>query len=98
VLNVVLPGVRGESLVSSLRSVALSTGSACNSGSQEPSYVLTAIGVAAEDANSSVRICLDPGMSAEDLVLGVELVLERARALADVVVAMHGHRVPETLV
>ena len=95
VLNVVLPGVRGESLVSSLRSVALSTGSACNSGSQEPSYVLTAIGVPAEDANSSVRICLDPRMSTEDLVLGVELVLERARALADVAVAMHGHRVPD---
>ncbi|MFG1709970.1 cysteine desulfurase family protein [Nonomuraea sp. M3C6] len=90
VLNVVLPGVRGESLVSSLRSVAVSTGSACNSGSQEPSYVLTAIGVPAEDANSSVRICLDPGMAFEDLVLGVELVVERARALAGVAVATPG--------
>ncbi|MEV4176719.1 cysteine desulfurase family protein [Nonomuraea sp. NPDC049709] len=90
VLSVVLPGVRGESLVSSLRSVALSTGSACNSGSQEPSYVLTAIGVDAEDANCSVRMCLDPRMPFEDLVLGVELVVERARALAGVAVATPG--------
>ncbi|GAA2266239.1 IscS subfamily cysteine desulfurase [Nonomuraea roseoviolacea subsp. roseoviolacea] len=93
VLNVVLPGVRGESLVSSLTTVALSTGSACNSGSQEPSYVLTAIGVDAQDANSSVRICLDPRMSFEDLVTGVETVVERARGLAGVAVAMRGHQV-----
>ncbi|MDA0636995.1 cysteine desulfurase family protein [Nonomuraea sp. MCN248] len=92
VLNVVLPGVRGESLVSSLRSVALSTGSACNSGSQEPSHVLTAIGLDAEDANSSVRICLDSRMPAEDLVLGLELVLGRARALAGVVMTASGPR------
>ncbi|MCK2216228.1 cysteine desulfurase [Actinomadura sp. ATCC 31491] len=90
VLNVVLPGVRGESLVAGLRTVAVSTGSACNSGSQEPSYVLTAIGVPAEDANCSVRICLDPAMSFADLVLGVELLVERARALAGVAVATPG--------
>ncbi|MFB4290282.1 cysteine desulfurase family protein [Nonomuraea sp. ATR24] len=87
VLSVVLPGVRGESLVSSLSSVALATGSACNSGSQEPSHVLTAIGLDAEDANSTVRICLDARMPFEDLVLGLDLVVERARDLAGVVVA-----------
>ncbi|WP_344946921.1 cysteine desulfurase family protein [Sphaerisporangium flaviroseum] len=92
ILNLVLPGVRGESLVASLHSVALSTGSACNSASQEPSYVLTAIGVSAEDANSSIRICLDPAMGFEDLVRGIEMVCERAQGLADVVVAMQGTR------
>ncbi|GAA1007827.1 cysteine desulfurase IscS [Acrocarpospora pleiomorpha] len=90
VLNLVLPGVRGESLVASLPSVALSTGSACNSDSQEPSPVLTAIGVSAEDANSSIRMCLSPSMSAEELVRGLDLVCDRARGLADVVVAMQG--------
>ncbi|MEU8385942.1 cysteine desulfurase family protein [Streptosporangium sp. NPDC048865] len=91
VLNVVLPGVRGESLVSSLSAVALATGSACNSGSQEPSHVLTAIGLSAEDANSSVRICLDARMPFEDLVLGLDLIIERARDLAGVAVATGGH-------
>ncbi|MEU4833947.1 cysteine desulfurase family protein [Streptosporangium sp. NPDC023615] len=91
VLSVVLPGVRGESLVSSLSAVALATGSACNSGSQEPSHVLTAIGLGAEDANSTVRICLDARMPFEDLVLGLDLVIERARDLAGVAVAMGGH-------
>jgi len=93
VLNVVLPGVRGESLVSSLRTVALSTGSACNSGSQEPSHVLTAIGLDAEDANSSVRICLDSRLPVEDLVRGLDMVLDRARALAGVAVALEAPRV-----
>lgn len=88
VLNLVLPGVRGESLVSSLRTVAVSTGSACNSDSQEPSHVLTAIGVSAEDANSSIRMCLDPRMAFDELVRGVELVCERALDLAEVSVAM----------
>ncbi|MEU7739164.1 cysteine desulfurase family protein [Nonomuraea sp. NPDC049158] len=88
VLNLVLPGVRGESLVSSLRTVAVSTGSACNSDSQEPSHVLTAIGVSAEDANSSIRMCLDPGMAFDELVRGVELICERALDLAEVSVAM----------
>jgi cysteine desulfurase len=88
ILNLVLPGVRGESLVASLQSVAVSTGSACNSASQEPSHVLTAIGVSAEDANSSIRMCLDPGMPLDELVRGVDLVCERAVALADVAVAM----------
>ncbi|WP_424529441.1 cysteine desulfurase family protein [Sphaerisporangium viridialbum] len=92
ILNLVLPGVRGESLVASLHSVALSTGSACNSASQEPSPVLTAIGVSPEDANSSIRVCLDPGMDEEELVRGIELVCERAESLADVVVAMQGAR------
>lgn len=85
VLNVVLPGVRGESLVSGLGSVAVSTGSACNSASQQPSYVLTAIGVSTEDANSSIRMCLDPAMSVAELVRGIDLLCDRALALAEVV-------------
>ncbi|MBT2230350.1 cysteine desulfurase family protein [Nonomuraea sp. NEAU-A123] len=88
VLNLVLPGVRGESLVSSLRSVAVSTGSACNSDSQEPSHVLTAIGVSAEDANCSIRMCLDPRMPFDELVRGIELICERALELAEVSIAM----------
>ncbi|MGX7825898.1 cysteine desulfurase family protein [Actinokineospora sp. 24-640] len=84
VLNAVLPGVRGESLVAGLGGVAVSTGAACNSASQLPSYVLTAIGVSTEDANSSVRIGLDPAMPVEDVVRGVDLLCERALALAGI--------------
>ncbi|HEY0699510.1 MAG TPA: cysteine desulfurase family protein [Micromonospora sp.] len=81
VINVVLPGIRGESLIAGLGTVAVSTGSACNSASQKPSHVLLEIGVDEEDANSSIRICLDPRMPAEELVRGIDLLGGRVRRL-----------------
>ncbi len=55
VLNIGVEGVEGEALLLSLKDLALSTGSACNSASVEPSYVLHALGVADELAHSSLR-------------------------------------------
>lgn len=55
-LNISVAGVEGETLLMSLRDLALSTGSACTSTSLEPSYVLKAIGVDDELAHSSLRI------------------------------------------
>ncbi len=57
-LNVCFAGVDGETLLLSLRELAVSTGSACTSASLEPSYVLKAMGVSDEDAHSSVRFSL----------------------------------------
>jgi len=54
-LNISFAGVDGESLLMSLRDVALSSGSACTSASLEPSYVLKAIGVSNDMAQSSIR-------------------------------------------
>lgn len=54
-LNISVAGVEGETLLMSLRNLALSTGSACTSASLEPSYVLKAIGVDDELAHSSLR-------------------------------------------
>jgi cysteine desulfurase len=55
ILNIGIEGVEGEALLLSLKDLALSTGSACNSASVEPSYVLHALGVADELAHSSLR-------------------------------------------
>lgn len=54
-LNVSFKGVDGETLISSLQGIAVSSGSACTSASIEPSYVLTSIGVSRELAYSSIR-------------------------------------------
>jgi cysteine desulfurase len=51
-------GIDAEALIMSMPDIALSTGSACNSGAQEPSYVLKAIGLSHEEANSTLRIGL----------------------------------------
>jgi hypothetical protein len=55
ILNLAFEGVDGESLLMALRDIALSTGSACNSASVEPSYVLKGIGVPRALALASLR-------------------------------------------
>jgi cysteine desulfurase len=58
ILNVSFEGVEGESLLLGLPELALSTGSACNSEHDEPSYVLLALGRSPELAQSSLRLSL----------------------------------------
>jgi len=54
-LNVSFAFVEGESLLMSLKDLAISSGSACTSASLEPSYVLRALGLNDEMAHSSLR-------------------------------------------
>src|SRR6202012_2133378 len=55
ILNISFEGVEGESLVTGLAGLAVSTGSACNSASGDPSYVLRALGRDTELAQGSLR-------------------------------------------
>jgi cysteine desulfurase len=57
-LNVAFPGVEGESLLFALPELALSSGSACSSDSDEPSYVLRALGRDVQTAQSSLRFSI----------------------------------------
>jgi cysteine desulfurase len=54
-LNISFAFVEGESLIMSLKDLAVSSGSACTSASLEPSYVLRALGLNDELAHSSLR-------------------------------------------
>lgn len=54
-LNISFGAVDGETLLMSLRDLAVSSGSACTSASVEPSYVLRALGVPDELAHASLR-------------------------------------------
>ncbi len=58
--NIYFDGIDGEALVISLdlRGFAVSTGAACSSGALAPSHVLTAIGLDADRARSSMRFSL----------------------------------------
>ena len=74
ILNVSFPGVEGESLLLGLPELALSTGSACNSDSDEPSYVLRALGRSTELAQSSLRFSLGRFSRGEDVELALRAV------------------------
>jgi cysteine desulfurase NifS len=68
-LNLTLPGLRGESLVVALdqHGIALSSGSACKSGSPEPTHVLIAMGRSDAEAHCSVRFSLSDDTDEEDI-------------------------------
>ena len=68
-LNLTLPGLRGESIVIALdrHGVSLSSGSACKSGSPEPTHVLMAMGRTEQNAHCSVRFSLSRYTTEEDV-------------------------------
>lgn len=65
---ITLPGLRSGWLAQ-LSSIAASAGSACASGTGEPSSVLTALGVAPADARNSLRLGLGEGTTAAEVDL-----------------------------
>ncbi len=81
ILNVSFEGVEGESLVAGLPELALSTGSACNSASGDPSYVLRALGRDTQLAQSSLRFSLGRFTTAADIDFAVAAVTREVRRL-----------------
>jgi len=86
-LNVSFPGAEGEAILLSMDMLGIeaSTGSACASGSLEPSHVLMAIGVGPELAHGSIRFSLGWGISADDIdyiVTTLPQIIARLRAMA----------------
>ncbi len=77
--------VEGEGLMMAMRSVAVSSGSACTSASLEPSYVLRALGLPDELAHSSLRMSTGRFTTEEDIrkaVTDIEIAVTRLRALS----------------
>jgi cysteine desulfurase len=80
-LNVSFAGVRGDALLTSMRQIAVSSGSACTSASPEPSYVLKALGVDDELAHASIRFGVGRFNTAEEIDYAVEEVTRNVRRL-----------------
>ncbi len=84
-LNVSFAFVEGESLLMSLKDLALSSGSACTSASLEPSYVLRALGLNDELAHSSLRFSFGRFTSEADIdhaITQVRRAVEKLRELS----------------
>jgi cysteine desulfurase len=80
-LHVSFDDVEGEALLMALGDLAVSTGSACSSGSQAPSHVLKAIGAVRERAGASIRFGLGRPTSDRDIDCAIERVTTVVRAL-----------------
>jgi cysteine desulfurase len=81
ILNVSFTGIEGESLLMGLSDLSLSTGSACNSDSDEPSYVLRALGRDTELAQSSLRFSLGRYSTEADIDRAIVAVTREVRRL-----------------
>ena len=79
--NISVDGVEAELLLMALDldGIAVSTGSACSSGSLEPSHVLKAMGLPGPRTRSSLRFSLGPETTDEE----IDVVLARLPALVD---------------
>ncbi len=78
-LNISFNYVEGESLMMSLKGIAVSSGSACTSASLEPSYVLRALGRNDELAHSSLRFTIGRFTTVEE----VDYAIEQTRAAVE---------------
>ena len=77
--------VEGEALVIALdlKGLAVSTGAACSSGAIEPSHVLTAMGLSADQARASLRFSLGKQNTAEDIDYATSIVPETVARLRE---------------
>jgi len=80
-LNISFGGVDGESLLFALNGIAVSTGSACISGSTEPSHVLRALGISDTLARSTLRFSIGRYTTEKDIDQTIKHVVEKVREL-----------------
>ncbi len=95
--SVCLVGAEGEAMLLSLdmEGISSSSGSACTSGTLEPSHVLLAMGIPAEIAHSSLRLTLGDKTTREDVDYVLEIlppIVERLRAMSPLDEAWKGEQ------
>jgi len=79
-LNISFEGIEADALISDLKEVAVSTGSACSSAKPETSHVLRALGCDPARARSSVRIGLGRFTTAEEIEVAADALIANVAA------------------
>lgn len=100
IINLRFSGVDAAELALTVqKNLSISTGSACNAGSIEPSYVLRAMGLSTSQANESVRVSFGRTTTEEDIRQGVGALADgirrtRERGESTVVISESGLQLP----
>jgi cysteine desulfurase len=82
-LNLTFTGVDAAGLLRELPALALSTGSACSAGDGKPSRVLRSLGLSAQEASASLRICLGRNNTAEEADFAAERIVAAVRKVRE---------------
>ncbi|MEM8680419.1 MAG: cysteine desulfurase family protein [Planctomycetota bacterium] len=80
-LNLHFPGTDGEALMLKMPEIAVSSGSACTSADPEPSHVLQAIGLTADEARCCLRISLGRFNTEADVELAARRIVDSVHEL-----------------
>ena len=83
ILNVSVDDIEGESLLLALEPICVATGSACNSKSQEPSYVLRALGLDDMRAQSAIRFSVGRPTTMQEVEFAANRYREAVARLRD---------------
>lgn len=81
VLNITIRFLKAEQLMAKLGNIAMASGSACSTGSLEPSHVLLAMGLEKDDAHASIRLSLGRFTTKEEIETTVQLLKKEIAVL-----------------
>jgi cysteine desulfurase len=81
-LNVLFPGVSGRKLLEICPQVLASNGSACHADSEEPSAILTTLGIPRETALGAVRLSLGRHTTEDDIKVAAAALIAKWRLLS----------------
>ncbi|MBE6638855.1 MAG: cysteine desulfurase [Ruminococcaceae bacterium] len=86
ILNITLPQIKSETMLHFLSSngIYVSSGSACSSHGKHGSYVLSAFGLTEKEADTSIRISLNPTLTEDDLNYFLEKLGEGIHSLVTI--------------
>ncbi len=81
--SLTIPGIPAQMVIANLARICVSEGSACTSGSTEPSYVLVAMGLSREEADCTIRISFGRMNSKQDAIDAAQSIAEVIKYLRD---------------
>jgi cysteine desulfurase len=83
-LNMSFAGLDGDSLLLALRELAISTTSACSSASIQPSYVLKALGISDDLAQSSIRLSIGRFTEEKQIKQAIDIICTQVHRLHEI--------------
>ena len=78
-INFTFPSLKGQSIINSMPSIAISGGSACTSSSPKPSHVLKNIGLNKQLINSAIRICIGRFNTDKHIEIAAETIIKTVK-------------------